>query len=231
MHPLQRHADAPELQEAVADAFCEVALKACEENGVFNVSLSGGSTPKKLYELLSKRDLPWDKTHWFWGDERNVPHDHADSNCRMVREALLSHVPVPESNIHAVPVNVNDPQSAANEYDKTIRDHFQGGPAKWDLALLGMGDDAHTASLFPGTKALDETARAFVANWVEKFDAWRYTLTHPAINSASEIWFLIAGANKRDALAAVRGDAKDVQQFPSQLVRPTRWYITEDAIA
>lgn len=231
MPSLERHADAPDLQQAVADAFCEVAKRACEQNDSFTVSLSGGSTPKKLYELLSKRDLPWEKTHWFWGDERNVPHDHADSNYRMVREALLQHVPIPESNIHPVPVNMDDPATAAQEYDRTIRDHFDGGMPAWDLALLGMGDDAHTASLFPDTDALQETQKVFVANWVEKFNAWRYTLTYPAINSGREIWFLISGANKRDALTAVCGDVQDSQQYPSQLIRPTCWHITEDAIA
>lgn len=221
-----------QLHLATADAFCELVTQRVAEQNQFCVSLSGGSTPKKLYEILATRDLPWQQMHWFWGDERNVPHEHQDSNFRMVCEALLNKVSVPESNVHGVSVNTDDPAKTAAEYEAVLRGVFRDDPfPKWDLALLGMGDDAHTASLFPETKALGETERWFVENWVEKFDAYRYTLTAPAINSATEKWFLVAGAAKQPALAKVLGDVADHNQYPSQLVTPTKWFVTQDAFA
>jgi len=227
---IQRHTSAEALQLFVADAFCDRVHRVCETSDTFNVSLSGGSTPKKLYELLSKRDLPWDKIHWFWGDERNVLENSEESNFRMVREALLDPVGIAPANIHPVPVQTDAPEEAASRYDQLIREHFQGTRPDWDLVLLGMGDDAHTASLFPGTDALGEKERVFVANWVEKFDAWRYTLTAPAINSGKEIWFLVTGEKKQSALEHVFGSTQDPQQWPSQLIQPTIWHLTEDAI-
>lgn len=220
------------LHAAVADAFCELIAAAVEQRGVAKISLSGGSTPKVVYQMLAERDLPWNQIHWFWGDERNVPADSDESNQKMVREALLSRVAVPESNIHAVPVDVNDPGAAASQYEQTMRQLFGDATFPcWDLALLGMGDDAHTASLFPGTKALDEETRWFVENWVEKFDGYRYTLTAPAINSARESWFLISGSGKREALKNVWEGPKRPDEFPSQLIKPTRWFVTRDARA
>ncbi len=228
---IQPYEHLDQLHVAAANAFCELVDETLAAKGIVRVSLSGGSTPKRLYELLSLRDLPWDKIHWFWGDERNVPSDHADSNARMVREALLDRVGVPQTNIHTVPVDVNDPQSAAAAYEQTLRQHFPGDEyPKWDLALLGMGDDAHTASLFPETKALDQQECWFVANWVEKFGAFRYTLTAPAINSAKQSWFLVAGEGKREAVSHVLSDVREPHMYPSQLIRPTRWFITRDAL-
>ena len=220
-----------QLYDQVAEAFCELAVSSVQANGVFQVALSGGSTPKKLYEMLAKRDLPWANMHWFWGDERNVLHDHSDSNYRMVCEALLNHVGVPKGNIHSVPVDVEEPSQAALSYEKTLREHFddQEYPA-WDLALQGMGDDAHTASLFPETEALQETDRWFVENWVEKFDAYRYTLTASAINSAKQIWFLVSGEGKRDALQKVINGEHAPELFPSQMIHASRWFVTSDAM-
>ena len=226
---ITKFATVDQLQLQACESFYKLAHEVVDKNDIMRVSLSGGSTPKRLYELLSKRDLPWDKIHWFLGDERNVSHEHADSNFKMVREALLNHVDVPEGNIHPVPVNVDDPAKAAREYETTLKQHFGNSFPNWDLALLGMGDDAHTASLFPGTLALEQTERWFVENWVEKFDAYRYTLTAPAINSATEIWFLIAGSAKQSALAAVMGSDRNPDQYPSQLISPTQWLVTEDA--
>lgn len=218
------------LHQAAADAFCELVYQAVDQRGVARISLSGGSTPKRLYELLAQRDLPWQGIHWFWGDERNVTPDDADSNQRMVRQALLNRVETPESNIHPVPVVVDDPASSAKEYEQSLRAHFAGEPfPKWDLALLGMGDDAHTASLFPGTAALKEGERWFVENWVPKFKAFRYTLTVPAINSASQAWFLIAGAGKREALGHVWTGPDRPEDYPSQLIHASRWFVTSDA--
>lgn len=219
-----------QLHEAAATAFCELVAQTLAERDVFRVSLSGGSTPKRLYELLSERDLPWDRIHWYWGDERNVPADDPDSNARMVRQAWLDHVDAPAANIHAVPTGSGEPAVVAAEYEQTLKQHFAGDEFPvWDLALLGMGDDAHTASLFPETTALDERERWFVENWVEKLATFRYTLTAPAINSARESWFLVSGEGKQEALANVLGPTADYRRYPSQLIRPTAWYVTKDA--
>ena len=221
-----------ELQETVVKDFCELVSQTLAKQDTFSVSLSGGSTPKRIYEMLAENDLPWSQIHFFWGDERNVPHDHDDSNFKMVRKALLDPANVPSSSIHPVPVNIDNPASAAKAYEATLREHFAGQafPA-WDLNLLGMGDDAHTASLFPGTKAIDETGRWFVENHVEKFDTFRYTLTSPAINSAKQKWFMVAGANKREAFSKVLSGDKDPSLYPSQLIADPKWYMTADTQA
>lgn len=222
------------LQENVTEAIASLIRVTTAENGVCRISLSGGGTPKKIYEMLAGHDLAWDKVHWYWGDERNVPPQDDQSNYRMVRTALLDPATIPPGNVHRVPIDdgeTDDPSTIAQQYETLLREHFDGQPnPKWDLVLLGMGDDAHTASLFPYTKALDPSDRWFVENWVEKFDTYRYTLTADAINSGNEIWFLVAGANKRESLRAVRGDCHDPQAYPSQLIRPTQWFVTADAV-
>jgi len=230
---IEPHDDVAALQRDVADSFCDLARETIAARGLFRVSLSGGSTPRRIYELLAERDLPWDKIHFFWGDERNVPHDHEDSNYRMVRQALLDKIGIPADNVHPVPVDVAAPDRAASAYEALLRQQFglpdQGGALDWDLVLLGMGDDAHTASLFPETKALAIEDRLFVENFVPKFDAYRYTMTYPAIESAKQIWFLIAGAAKRDALRQVLSGEGDVAECPSLRVRPTRWFVDKPA--
>ncbi|QEG00656.1 6-phosphogluconolactonase [Stieleria maiorica] len=224
-YPFEPFADTALLQQAVTDSFCQLAEQTVAKNGVFRVSLSGGSTPRRVYEMLSQRELPWDRIHWFWGDERNVPHDHDDSNFRMVHTALLSKVDIPPQNIHAVPVDVESPAKAAEQYEQTLRQHFHGPVPDWDLVLLGMGDDAHTASLFPDTLGLGEQKRWFIENWVPKFDAFRYTMTYPAIESARNTWFIITGEAKQDALKQVLFGAEDPARYPSQRIRPTRWFV------
>ena len=219
-----------ELQMQVAVAAAELIREAVNSRGIANVSLSGGSTPRRIYELLAEEDLPWNHIHWFWGDERNVTPDSDQSNERMVRETLLKDSRTPENQIHPVTVEVEQPSKGARAYEETLREHFQGSDApQWDLILLGLGDDAHTASLFPGTTALHENQRWFIENWVEKLDTFRYTLTAPAINSGKNIWFLVAGESKQDALRNVWGETRDPSDYPSQLICPTRWYITRDA--
>lgn len=227
---IEPYKNADQLYESATSEFCKLVEQVLSDNPVVRISLSGGSTPKRLYELLATQNLPWDKLHWFWGDERNVASTHAESNARMVREALLEKVRAPEANIHTVPVNVDDPYSAAKEYEQTLKDHFPGQPfPQWDLALLGMGDDAHTASLFPETKAIGEVDRWFVENWVQKLDTFRYTLTAPAINSARQAWFLISGEAKRQAVSQVLGHLRNPSIYPSQLIKSPRWFITRDA--
>jgi 6-phosphogluconolactonase len=219
-----------DLQDAVVNDFCDLVTRILSTKDTFRVSLSGGSTPKRIYEMLADRDLPWSQIHFFWGDERNVPHDHDDSNAKMVATALLDRISIPPANIHRVPVDVDDPASAAKAYESTLREHFAGDEYPvWDLNLLGMGDDAHTASLFPGTSAIDQTDRWFVENRVEKLDTFRYTLTAPAINSASQKWFMVAGENKRGALAKVLSEEIAPSKYPSQLIANPKWYVTADA--
>ncbi len=223
--------DLTSLYEAAAEAFCGLIQTAIDSRGVAKVSLSGGSTPKRLYEILAERDLPWSQIHWFWGDERNVTAENTESNQRMVREAMLRRAGVAEANIHAVTVQVDDPAATAEAYEQLLREHFADDEfPTWDLALLGMGDDAHTASLFPGSDALSESQRWFVENWVEKFDRFRFTLTAPAINSARERWFLVAGPGKREALRSVWSGPQSPQDFPSQLITTSRWWVTRDAL-
>ncbi len=223
------------LSQATCLAFVALARQTIEERGVFRVALSGGSTPQQLYELLSQTSLPWDRIRWFWGDERCVPHDHPDSNYRMVREALLDPIGAAAETVFPVPVQVDDPAATAQQYESTLREQFAGqAEPVWDLALQGMGDDAHTASLFPETQAIHETERWFVENWVPKFDAFRFTLTAPAINSASNIWFLVSGVNKRKALDSVWNEPPQPEQVPSQLIRADHpgliWWITHDVL-
>ena len=229
--PIEPYESLEQLYDAVAEAFCQCVMLRAGQSGVVRVSLSGGSTPRRLYQLLAQKDLPWNQVHWFWGDERNVPHQHEDSNFKMVRQAILDHIDAPQQNVHAVPVAAGDPDTVALAYERELRDQFAGDslPA-WDLVLLGMGDDAHTASLFPATSALQATDRWFVANWVAKLDSYRYTLTAPAINSGKEIWFLVAGSGKRDALANVLSTDRQVELYPSQMINPTRWFVTKDVL-
>jgi len=238
--PITPYDSADTLLADLVDAFVDLAKASILQRGVFRVSLSGGSTPKRLYESLAKTDLDFSRVHWFWGDERNVPQDHPESNFRMVDQAMLKPAGVAADCIFAVPVDVADPAAAARDYESALRRQFAGAmmthptgtesfPA-WDLVLLGMGDDAHTASLFPDTAALDVHDRWFVENWVEKFAAYRYTLTAPAINSGRQIWFLITGVSKREAVARVLGVERNPRIYPSQLIRPTRYFITSDAL-
>ena len=179
------------LAQAAAEEFASQALGTVRANGRFTVALSGGSTPRSMFSLLalSFRDqLPWDKTYLFWGDERHVPPDSPESNYGMANEALLSKVPVPTENVFRVPAGNPDANQAATEYEQTIRKFFQlsgGAFPRFDLILLGMGPDGHTASLFPKTIALKETSRLVVANWVDKFKTHRITFTLPVLNHGS----------------------------------------------
>ncbi|WP_153559134.1 6-phosphogluconolactonase [Roseimaritima sediminicola] len=232
---LQSFPDKAALSRGACQRLVTLAKECIDQNGVFQISLSGGSTPQQLYQLLAETDLPWDRIRWFWGDDRCVPHDHADSNYRMVREALLDRIDADPATVFPVPVDTEDPAAAAAQYEETLRQAFAGQDyPQWDLALQGMGDDAHTASLFPETKAIDEQQRWFVENWVPKFDTHRFTLTANAINSARNIWFLISGDNKRDALQSVWNGPQQPAKYPSQLVRPDHpgllWWVTEDAL-
>jgi 6-phosphogluconolactonase len=223
------------LNRAAAQEFQRLAESAIAERGRFSVALSGGNTPKGVYSLLAEeyKSLSWDKVHIFFGDERHVPADHPDSNYRMANEALLSHVPLPAKNIHRVQTEL-DPESAARDYEAQLRDFFHLTTNDWprfDLIMLGLGDDGHTASLFPSTAALGETSRLVVANWVEKLQSFRITLTLPVLNYAAEVLFLVSGAGKADILKDVLRPGG--RRFPAQKVEPANgrllWLADQDA--
>ncbi len=220
-------ANAEELSRAAAAEFARRTKEAAQRKGLVTVVLSGGSTPKNLYSLLAseqllRAQLPLCQMHFFWGDERHVPPDHPESNYRMANEAMLTSLPVPPANIHRIKSEYQDAKQAADEYEQQLRHFFQlqaGEFPRFDLVLLGMGPDGHTASLFPGTAALHERERLVVANWVAKFNAYRITMTVPVLNQAACVIFLVSGEEKAEMLRAVLcGDRAEL--YPSQLIRP-----------
>jgi 6-phosphogluconolactonase len=231
--------DKAALVRAAAEQFVTIAGQAIGARERCLIALSGGSTPKPLYELLATAPyaarVDWGRVHLFWGDERCVPPDHPDSNYRMTREALLDRAPIPPDNVHRIR-GEREPDAAADEYERLLRRFFPAadgaGPARsFDLVLLGMGPDGHTASIFPGSAAVGETRRWAMAVHVERpREMWRVTLTTPVLNAAAEVAFLVAGADKaarlQDVLRAGEGAAPTV---PAQLVRPTagsvRWMV------
>jgi len=210
-----------ELFQAAAAEFIALASTAIRDHRKFTVALSGGSTPKSLYSVLARSALPWDKIFFFWSDERHVPPDHPDSNYRMAKEALLSKVPVPPENIFRVRAEEKDANVVAQDYEEALKLFFRLKPGefpRFDLILLGLGPDGHTASLFPNTAALNETKRLVVANWVEKFKANRITFTYPVLNNAACVIFLVSGADKADMVRTVLEDGR--ADLPSQRVHP-----------
>jgi len=233
--------DGAEVARRAAERFIEIAREAINANGKFSVALAGGSTPKKLYELLASdeyRDqIEWPKVHIFFGDERCVPPDDAESNYRMANEAMLARVPVPPQNVHRM-VGDGDAVANARLYEDELRGYFDEEQwPRFDLVLLGMGDDGHTASLFPGSQALRENAAWVIANWVEKFQTFRITLSAPAINHAAHVLFLITGAGKAARLPEVINGERDTNRLPSQLIQPQaaggklEWLVDKDAAA
>jgi 6-phosphogluconolactonase len=220
--------DADSVARAAAEQIASRAQRAAAASGRFSIALSGGSTPKRLYALLAdptapyRARIPWDRFHVFFGDERHVPPEDAQSNFRMAREALLDHVPIPADNVHRV-LAERPAEEAAALYEETLRRSFalpEGGVPRLDLVLLGMGEDGHTASLFPGTAALAERRRLVAANWVPKLGTWRITLTLPVFEAAAAVLFLVAGADKAAPLAAVFDPSTPPDAYPCQLIRP-----------
>lgn len=210
------------LAHEVAEWLCALA---CASERLFAVCLAGGSTPRRLYERLADpafvSRFPWNRVHWFWGDERFVPHNSTDSNYGMVRDALLSHAPVPASNIHAIPTEGLSPEQAAAAYETTLKNFYGAAtiiPSKplFDVTLLGIGQDGHTASLFPGHAALRETRRWAMAIVGAKPEP-RITLTFSALDSSSHVAFLVTGKEKREAVA--RAQAGDLT-IPAAMIRP-----------
>jgi 6-phosphogluconolactonase len=236
---LRRLTTPQDLFQAAAEEVIRAANDAVVKRGRFTIALSGGSTPKNLYTLIAANaasSLPWERIFFFWGDERHVPPEDAESNYRMAKETLLSKVPVPTGNIFRVPAEIADAMAAAETYEGTLQKFFALGPGEFprlDLILLGMGPDGHTASLFPETAALQEKSRLVVANWVEKLKASRITLTLPVLNSARCVAFLVSGSDKAPALREVLEGNGPAEKYPSKLVRPTDgkliWFVDRAA--
>jgi 6-phosphogluconolactonase len=220
-------ADPDELSRAAANEFSSLARQAVATKGRFTVALAGGSTPRSAYAVLADENkraspLPWQGIHVFFGDERHVPPDHAESNYGMVQDALLRHVLIPAGNVHRIHGEL-DATAAADQYEAELRRHFQlqrGQLPSFDLVMLGMGDDGHTASLFPATSALVEASRLVTANWVEQLRQYRITLTFPVLNNACEIMFLVAGNAKARVIDDLfKGDARS-SRYPVHKVKP-----------
>ena len=229
--------DAAAIARRAAQDIVQAAASAVEQKGTFSLVLAGGSTPKTLYQLLAtdptlRSQLPWDKMVLLFGDERNVPPDHPDSNFRMANEAMISKVPLKPQQVLRIKGEYKDTEKAAQEYEQTLRKSFQlraGEFPRFDLVLLGMGNDGHTLSLFPGTKALHENHRLVARNWVGKLDTERITLTAPAANHAAQVIFMVTGADKAPALKSVLEGPYEPEQLPSQLVQPlngkSQWFV------
>ncbi|MBC8043087.1 MAG: 6-phosphogluconolactonase [Rhizobacter sp.] len=234
--------DNDELFQRAAEIFLHAAKEAIAERGLFKVALSGGSTPKGLFTLLAtdayRERINWTRTFLFWGDERCVPPTDERSNYRMANESLISLVPIPPSNIRRIYAEDADKEAVAKLYTAKIRELFKLRETElpvFDLILLGMGSDGHTASLFPGTAALRETEKIVAANYIDKLKEFRITLTYPAINNAMNVLFMVAGADKAEVLNDVLHGPYQPEVYPAQAVQPTfgrlTWLITKDAAA
>ena len=219
---------------AAAQLFTDAAVKAAAGRGIARIAISGGTTPKAMFALLASpaepflTQVPWDKLELYWVDERCVPPDHAESNYRMTKEALLSKVPLAAERVHRMEGEL-EPEVAAARYEAVIRNTFRLEGAEtptFDLVQLGMGDDGHTASLFPHTDALNEMSHIVVPNHVPQKDTWRITLTWPVINQGREVAFLIEGSGKAQVLHDVFLGPYQPETYPSQIIRPASGRLT-----
>lgn len=226
------YADTEALARAAAESFATITSTAAAARGRAYVALSGGSTPKRMSELLAEptfRDrVPWESLEVFWGDERWVPEESPESNAGVAKRSCLDQVSISPSRVNPFPTTVPDPETAALMYTAQLRTVFgqTDGVPRFDLVLLGMGDDGHTASLFPGTAAIHETEAFVVAHHVPTVGAVRLTLTPPVLNAGREVIFLVAGGGKAETLAAVLEGPEKVNELPSQIIRPTDGRLT-----
>ncbi len=239
---IRRVEDAEALARAAAAEVVRAATRAVARRGAFTIALAGGATPRRLYALLAddrapfRERIPWERTHVFFGDERHVPPDHADSNYRMAHEALLARVPA--ASVHRMRGELPDAEAAAAAYESELRDFFRipgagEPPPRLDLVLLGVGADGHTASLFPGSPALDERRRWTAAPWIARLRSRRLTLTLPVLDRAREVLFLVSGADKAEALSRAIAPADPREEPPpAARVRPQALvWIVDDAAA
>lgn len=228
--------DLEALSRAAAALFVEQARQAVASRGRLSVALSGGRIPLRTYELLAEPpahyQVPWDRVHVFWGDERCVPADDPRSNARMARRALLDHVPIPPGQMHPIACG-QAPREAAERYEGVVRAFFAEGPPRFDLVFLGVGENGHTASLFPGTPVLAERQHWAAEVYVAEQALFRVTVTAPLLNQAAVVAFLVSGAAKAAVLREVLDGPEDPRRLPAQLIRPTngsvRWLVDRAA--
>lgn len=234
---IRRYRDGNQVAWAAAELFVDAAARSIHARGRFNVALAGGSTPRALYANLAvdpfRKQVDWPNVHLFWGDERCVAPDHADSNYHMARETLIDHVSIPAGNIHRMQGEL-EPEAAAKAYGLLLKDYFNNAKSGgFDLVLLGMGEDGHTASLFPHTSVLNEMKHRCAAVYVDKLAAWRITLTATMINTAHQICFMVTGENKARTLRDVLRGPHQPDHLPAQSIHPVSgdiiWMVDEPA--
>ena len=226
------------LVAATAERVINLIGQAIQENGLCNIALAGGNTPHEVYSMLaanSYRDrVDWNGLHIFWGDERMVPPEHQDSNFRMVQQTLLEHIKIPDGNVHRIRGEIT-PEQAAAEYTELLHDHFREDSPHFDLILLGIGEDGHTASLFPDTDAIEECERHTVAVFVPRLNTWRVTLTLPVLNAAREVIFLVSGSSKSNIIQRIMSVKQPTKDLPATMVNPEngtlRWILDSEAAA
>jgi 6-phosphogluconolactonase len=236
MVEIQVYPTLPDLAKAARDLIIRAGIDSLQVKGHFSIVLAGGSTPSPVYKLLA--DVPisrfdWSKVHFFWGDERCVPPDHPESNYHMAKEILLKHIAVPEANIHRISGELN-PFQAATNYQTHLESFFDGSPG-FDLTLLGMGDDGHTASLFPGTDAICEKNHWVIAHRIMKLKAWRISMTPVILNKSKLTLFMVAGENKASTLQNVLEGNYQPEIYPAQIIQPETgsltWMVDQKAAA
>ena len=231
LHVMRSHEEA---SQTTAQMVADLSVRCLTSRGRFNIALSGGATPRLLYEILASPPylgvIGWDDWRVFWGDERCVPPEHEDSNYRMAKETLLDRVPIPAANVHRMH-GENVPHVAAQDYEELLKGVFRTPEPVFDLILLGIGDDGHTASLFPGTLALAERSRLVLHNWVPEQQDHRITFTLPLINAARMIAFVCTDESKAEVLRRVLEPAPGESVLPATLVRPSsdavHWFLTQ----
>lgn len=234
---VKKFRDLNELSEAVAADVAVLISKTVSKEGHFSLVLSGGSTPRTLHRLLGtvyREKIPWEAVSIYFGDERYVPHTDKQSNYLMAKETLLNLIPIPAGKVHPIPTDVADPARAAEAYDEDLREHFSEKGKSFDLVILGIGNEGHTASLFPDSPALDELRRWAVFIEVPAVPHERITLTYPILNRASSIYFLVSGSDKKDALSKVQNENFDYHTCPAKGINPDHgklvWWVDSDAI-
>jgi 6-phosphogluconolactonase len=220
---LKVYRDLEDVSQNAAKILLEAAQMTVKTQGRFSLVLSGGNTPRRLYELLAKppyrEQMPWKNTHVFWGDERCVPADDQRNNANMARQVLLDQVPIPDEQIHPI-ASTLPPLKAAENYQDTLKEYFKSKSAGFDLVLLGLGENGHTASLFPGTAVLDEDRYWVSEVYVANLRMWRVTLTAPILNRARKTIFLVSGAGKAWVLNQVINGPRRPKELPAQLIQP-----------